>query len=90
MLNERARKICEEGTKIAEIYEIELPDNPWQKTLEIISMTSDNESSMLQDVKNGRKTEIDAINGEISRLGKNKNIETPENDKIIKEMSIYA
>ena len=45
---------------------------------------------MLQDVKKGRKTEIDSINGEISRLGKNKNIETPENDKIIEEMSVYA
>ena len=82
--------ICEEGMMVAEKYEIELPENPWKKTMEIIALTSDNESSMLQDIKKGRKTEIDAINGEISRLGKNKNIETPENDKIIEEMSVYA
>ena len=82
-LNERARKICEEGKRVAERCEIILPENPWKKTMEIITLTSDNESSMLQDVKKGRKTEIDSINGEISRLGKNKNIETPENDKII-------
>ncbi|OIR13668.1 MAG: hypothetical protein BEU04_03655 [Marine Group III euryarchaeote CG-Bathy1] len=89
-LNERARKICEEGMRVAEKYEIEMPENPWKKTMEIITLTSDNESSMLQDVKKGRKTEIDAINGEIARLGKNKNIETPENDKIIEEMLVYA
>lgn len=89
-LNERARKICEEGMRVAEKCEISLPENPWKKTMEIITLTSDNESSMLQDVKKGRKTEIDSINGEISRLGKNKNIETPENDKIIEEMSVYA
>ena len=89
-LNERARKICEEGKRVAERCEIILPENPWKKTMEIITLTSDNESSMLQDVKKGRKTEIDSINGEISRLGKNKNIETPENDKIIEEMSVYA
>ena len=89
-LNERAKKICEEGMMVAEKYEIELPENPWKKTMEIITLTADNESSMLQDIKKGRKTEIDAINGEISRLGKNKNIETPENDKIIEEMSVYA
>ena len=89
-LNERARKICEEGMRVAEKCEIILPENPWKKTMEIITLTSDNESSMLQDVKKGRKTEIDSINGEISRLGKNKNIETPENDKIIEEMSVYA
>ena len=89
-LNERARRICEEGMMVAEKYEIELPENPWKKTMEIITLTADNESSMLQDIKKGRKTEIDAINGEISRLGKNKNIETPENDKIIEEMSVYA
>ena len=90
VLNERARKICEEGMKVAEKCEILLPENPWKKTMEIITLTSDNESSMLQDVKKGRKTEIDSINGEISRLGKNKNVETPENDKIIEEMSVYA
>ena len=39
--------------------------------------------SMLQDLRNGKKCEIDAINGIVSSLGKKHNIETPINDKII-------
>lgn len=35
--------------------------------------------SMHQDLKNGRKTEIDFLNGAISRFGRELNIETPTN-----------
>jgi len=40
-------------------------------------------SSMLRDLKLGRKTEIDSINGIISKYGKAVNIPTPINDTII-------
>lgn len=40
-------------------------------------------TSMLQMIEKGKKTEIDFLNGEISRLGKEYNIKTPVNDKII-------
>lgn len=39
--------------------------------------------SMLRDLQKGRRTEIDALNGAISRLGRQKNISTPVNDTII-------
>ncbi|MBU3907442.1 MAG: ketopantoate reductase family protein [Nanoarchaeota archaeon] len=42
----------------------------------------DVESSMLQDVRKGRKTEIDYINGEIILLGTEYSIPTPLNDEI--------
>lgn len=42
----------------------------------------DVESSMLQDVRKGRKTEIDYINGIIINLGKQFSIETPLNNQI--------
>jgi len=38
--------------------------------------------SMLRDIQKGRKTEIDALNGSISSLGKQKSIPTPVNDTI--------
>lgn len=41
---------------------------------------------MLQDVRNHRPTEIDAINGEISRLGREIGIATPLNDEIITQV----
>lgn len=39
--------------------------------------------SILQSIKRGRPSEIDFINGEIVRLGKEKNIATPLNEKIV-------
>jgi 2-dehydropantoate 2-reductase len=41
---------------------------------------------MLQDVRNGHSTEIDAINGSISSIGERLNIPTPENDKLIAQI----
>ncbi len=39
--------------------------------------------SMLQDIKNGKPCEIDAINGVICEYGDKYNIDTPINDKIV-------
>lgn len=41
------------------------------------------EPSMLQDIKNGKPCEIDAINGIVCDWGKKYNISTPINDKIV-------
>ena len=38
---------------------------------------------MLQDIKKGKKTEIDYLNGYISRLGKDLDIKTPTNDEMV-------
>lgn len=41
------------------------------------------EPSMLQDLKNGKPCEIDAINGIVCEYGKKNNISTPINDRIV-------
>lgn len=41
-----------------------------------------NQTSMLQDIERGRKTEIDFLNGSIVELGKKHNIPTPVNECI--------
>ncbi len=44
--------------------------------------------SMLQDIKAGRKTEVDIFAGEILRLGKKYNVQTPENEKLYNEIKL--
>ena len=39
--------------------------------------------SMLQDIRNDKKCEIEAINGVVCEYGKKHNVETPYNDKIV-------
>ena len=39
--------------------------------------------SMLQDLRNGKKCEVDAINGMVCKFGKKHNISTPINDKMV-------
>lgn len=41
------------------------------------------EPSMLQDLKNNKPCEIDAINGVVCEWGRKKNVPTPVNDKIV-------
>ncbi|MBD3227011.1 MAG: 2-dehydropantoate 2-reductase [Candidatus Lokiarchaeota archaeon] len=51
-----------------------------QKAIKVAERTADNKNSMLQDIEKGKRTEIKYINGAISELSKEKNIETPMND----------
>lgn len=52
---------------------------------DVMTMTSDGKTSMLQDLEAGRKTEVDIFAGTVVELGKKYNIPTPYN-KIMKEM----
>lgn len=51
----------------------------WQQIIEVCRQTSGNVSSMLSDVRAGRTTEIDAINGGIVRLAEQFDIPAPIN-----------
>ena len=52
----------------------------WYDILDIVS--SENKTSMLQDMEAGRKTEVDIFAGTIIELGKKHNIATPFNEEI--------
>jgi len=54
-------------------------DDAVEHTRALCKATAPNRSSMLQDVSNGRKTEIDMINGAIVREGRALGIATPIN-----------
>ena len=60
------------------------------QALSVARATANNRSSMLQDVLNGRPTEIEAITGAIIHFGDTMGVETPANDslyKLVKEQS---
>jgi 2-dehydropantoate 2-reductase len=53
-----------------------------ERALDVARATAGNESSMLQDVKRGALTEIDAICGAVVRLGQQHGVATPVNRQL--------
>ena len=73
--------ICNESTTIANTEGLNLlHKNIFKKTNEVIRNTSENYSSMLQSVKQGKQTEIDSINGKIIEIGRKNNTDTSINE----------
>ena len=69
-----------EGAAVALRMGIALPySDPVARTAEVCRATAENISSMLQDIRSGRRTEIDSINGVIVAYGKSLGIATPVN-----------
>jgi 2-dehydropantoate 2-reductase len=56
-----------------------LTDNHLRQVRRVMEDTRHNYSSMLQDIRRGRRTEIDAINGAVVRLGEEMGVPTPVN-----------
>ena len=54
-----------------------------QEVEQVVELTASNRSSMLQDVSNGRRTEVEHINGAIVDLAKNHGVEVPYNLKML-------
>lgn len=52
----------------------------------LIPQTAAHTPSMLQDLKKGKRTDIEALNGAISRMGREAGVATPENDRIADEI----
>jgi len=74
------KSAIDEAVAVANSKNIELSSqDPYAHTLEICKNTATNKSSMLQDIMNKRRTEIDMINGGILREGEKEGIATPVN-----------
>lgn len=85
-VRQRMQSAIDEAIQIAKAEKIEIMDDPFQATRAVCSKTAENISSMLQDVKNKRRTEIDAINGAVVNLGLLNNIATPENNLLCQQV----
>jgi 2-dehydropantoate 2-reductase len=71
-----------EAAAVAEACGVKISPDPVGRTLAVCRATAGNISSMLQDVRQGRGTEIEAINGEIVRLAATFNIPAPVNKRL--------
>lgn len=79
-LIEKMKEIVSEGIAVAQAHKVTLPDyDIFEKTIEVATMTAGNRSSMLQDIENGRMTEIESINGMIEKMARLAYIEAPAN-----------
>jgi 2-dehydropantoate 2-reductase len=81
---ELMRAILTEVAAVAHAQDIDLDfDERWEAITSLLARAVGGRSSMLQDVENKRRTEIDVINGAIVAAGKRLGISTPTNDAMV-------
>ena len=72
-----------EGAAVAGRLGIAPPySDPVARTADVSRATAENISSMLQDIRSGRRTEIDSINGIVEAYGKSLGVATPVNSML--------
>lgn len=78
------REVCAECELVAKASGIDLSGVPmYSRVRSVCKDTAENLSSMLQDVRLGRRTEIDHINGAFCLRGDKSGIPTPLNDALV-------
>ena len=82
MLKETVEAAVTEAGQVSRAMGIKANVDPVEGTFKVIKDTYHNRSSMLQDVSKGKCTEIDALNGKVSELGRKTGVPTPVNDAI--------
>ncbi|WP_051236573.1 ketopantoate reductase family protein [Paenibacillus pinihumi] len=73
------RALYEEGIHIVRAAGMTCSGKEWEMLLEVCRNTALNESSMFRDVRSGRETEIDSINGGLAALGREFGLPAPLN-----------
>ncbi|MDH4320056.1 MAG: 2-dehydropantoate 2-reductase [Desulfobulbaceae bacterium] len=82
----RMRRAVSEGAAVAAGLGITLAEDPVALAMDVCAATASNISSMLQDVRNRRATEIDAINGAVVKAGHRLRLAVPENEALTSEI----
>ncbi len=89
--------IIDESIQVAKKENIEIKDGFRQASIEYLTKAGNHKPSMLIDIENGVKTEIDQLNGKIVEYGKKFGIDTPLNQGVTalihlhekKKMGVY-
>ncbi len=83
---QRLIHLVEEGAIVARALDIDMHTDPVQRCLEVCKATGTNSSSMLQDFRKHKPSEIMAINGALVREAEKLGIATPENKLLIQQV----
>lgn len=75
-----AAMVVAETQRVAEKYGVSMPADPLEEVVRVAKATGENYSSMLQDIMQKKKTEIDYINGEVVMRGREVGVHTPVNE----------
>jgi 2-dehydropantoate 2-reductase len=78
------RQAAREVGKVAVALGITLHSNPVESVEEVARQTAPNISSMLQDIRRGTVTEIEAICGQVVRYGQTVMVSTPVNEALLR------
>jgi 2-dehydropantoate 2-reductase len=81
-IRELVRGLVAEGRAVADALGVELDSDPDDLVDHATRVAHDHKASMLQDVEARRSTEVDFLNGGISRFGREQGIDTPLNDAL--------
>jgi len=80
------KKVVAEAVAVARAHGIDPGDDSLDLVFTTCRKTRNNTSSMLQDLRRGRPTEISAINGFLVREGKALGIPTPKNREMVERI----
>ena len=84
-MRQMAEDIVRESAAVARACGQDIADDQMlERTFQVAERTADNVSSMLQDVKRNRRTEVDAINGAISRKAAEVDLPAPLNQAMVR------
>lgn len=78
------RELFTEAAAVAVCSGQKIEEADWEEIVTICRNTSRNLSSMLQDVKRQRRTEVEAINGYLVKKGKEAGIPTPLHETLLR------
>lgn len=78
-----AERAAREAARVARSEGVDLADDDAVTALRgVVDETAANRSSMYQDVRAGRRTEVDAINGAVVDLGRANDVAAPTNESL--------
>lgn len=83
---ERMQSAIHEAVRVAEAKGVDVLGDPIEDTYAVCRKTCSNVSSMLQDVRKKKRTEIGAINGAVVAFARELGIETPENILLMEQI----
>lgn len=76
------RALLDEGLALARALNVRTSGDVWEQIIGVCAATAANSSSMLQDLSEGRSTEIDWINGAMLAAAAERNVPMPVNETI--------